>query len=158
MLIIFDLDDTLYDRTGQLSDNWTEEEFKNLEVFPGVKEILGVDGFSKVLVSKGEEEFQLRKLEQLGIKDQFDEIKICPTNEDKKTEFQNILNRCPHPLVWVIGNRIDSEIRYGNELGLKTVLLKHGKYKNLKAKDKYEIPDYEIEQFVELHLILNRKS
>ena len=148
MLIIFDLDDTLYDRTGQLPENHTQKQVQAIELFSGVKELLNVSGFSKILVTKGESEFQQKKLELLGIKDKFDEIKITSTDEEKKKEFEDILDRCPHPLTWVIGNRIDSEIRYGNELGLKTIHLKHGKYKHLKARDRFEIPDYETEHFI----------
>jgi len=159
MLVIFDLDDTLYDRTGQIPDDYTDEHLEKIESFSGVKELLEIDSFSKVLVTKGDPELQLKKLELLGIKNKFDEIKITSTDEEKRKAFEGVINRCPHPLTWVIGNRIDSEIRYGNELGLKTIYLKHGKYKNLKAKDRFEIPDYEIEYFIEsLKIIFSKKN
>ncbi len=50
----------------------------------------------------------------------------------------------------VVGNRIDEEIRYGKLAGFKTVLLKHGKYKNMKATSELEIPDHKIKKLSEL--------
>lgn len=154
-LLIFDLDDTLYLCSGVVKQDYSN--LNKIETFPGVKELLSKGPWRSILVSKGDRAIQVKKLEVLGIKDDFHAIIFCPADEDKKGCFVKILNQYPGFDYWVIGNRIDSEIRYGKELGLKTVLIKRGKYKNLKAKDGYEIPDYEIEHFSELGGVLGLK-
>jgi putative hydrolase of the HAD superfamily len=146
LLIIFDLDDTLFFR---LPDDYTDDDVNNIKPYPGVLELLQRTDYKKVLVSKGTQEFQYRKLNSLGISELFDRIIICSTGEEKRDALQEILRSYPEDNIWVIGDRRDSEIRYGNELGFKTVLLRSGKYKDLEAKDILEMPDYEIKEFKE---------
>ncbi len=149
MLLLLDLDDTLYSRTEQLSDDLSE--IKDIKLFQEVKEFLTRKDFVKVLVSKGDSELQMKKLYILGIKDLFDKILICSNNKDKETCFKESLLMFPEEKeVFVIGNRIDSEISYGNRLGLKTIHLSHGKYKDLKAENIFEIPDYSYKTFSEI--------
>jgi len=160
MLIIFDLDDTLYDCTGGVIRNSDGTyDLSKIQTFSGVKKLLTESGdknIKTVLVSMGDPTFQDQKLKILNIKDSFDEIIICTTDLDKKSCFQKAMEKFPEEKeVFVIGNRIDSEIRYGNELGLKTILLNHGKYKNLKARDNYEVPDNVFSTFNEIVNYLN---
>ncbi|MFH1395976.1 MAG: HAD family hydrolase [archaeon] len=149
MLIIFDLDDTLYDCTGGIIRNSDGTyNLENITLFSGVKEFLkdsnnnNHKNIKTVLVSMGDSDFQNKKLTILGISELFNKIIICSTDPEKKDCFQQAMEKFPEEKeILIVGNRIDSEIRYGNELGLKTVLINHGKYKNLKAKDSSEIPD-----------------
>ena len=152
MLLIFDLDDTLYDCSDQLQEQ--KLPLNEIKAFLGAKEILNRQDFKKILVSAGETEFQHQKLAALGLKDCFAEIHICSTNEEKKQCFQKIVQDHPDPQTFVVGNRLDSEIRYGKELGLRTIYLKHGKYKDLRAKDNFEIPDYTITELKQVEQIL----
>lgn len=147
LLIIFDLDDTLFPR---LADNYTENDLNDIKPYPGVGKLLVRNDFKKILVSKGEPESQYKKLAALRIKRFFDEIIICSTAEEKRDIFRRISLRFSNEAIWVVGDRIDSEIRYGNELGFKTVLLKRGKYKDLKAKDDSEMADFEFGSFKEI--------
>lgn len=166
MLIIFDLDDTLYDKTGQLSDDL--KELNEIKLFSGVKEILDKTEIKKVLVTCGDVVLQRRKLEILGINNSFDNVFICPENEGKEEIFKFIINKyntdrnyiynIDKSKIFVVGNRIDSEIRYGNKLGLKTILLRHGKYKNLERKDNLEIPNYEINNMCEMGDLIKCKQ
>jgi len=156
-LIIFDLDDTIYDRTGQLSDDL--KELKEISVFPGVFDFLQQKEVTKVLVTKGNEEIQNQKIDVLKIRNYFNKIYICKTDEEKIGCFRDAKKHClQNEKIWVVGNRIDSEIQAGNKLGLKTILLKHGKYKSLKAKNKFEVPDYKIFHFWELNKIIKCKQ
>ncbi len=154
MLLLFDLDDTLYSRTEQLPDVPTAEDLQKIRPFPGVAELLLKEGITKVLVTRGAVQNQFLKLKVLKIEAYFQKIMVCPTDEEKKKCFADALLQFPDTDVWVIGNRIDSEIRYGKELGLKTVLLNHGKYKALVPRDGFEIPDHTIERFHDLFLVL----
>lgn len=145
-LIFFDLDDTLYNRTLQVADDLTGLE--DITLFDGAVKLLSNSNFIKVLVTNGDNKLQMKKLDLLSIKDRFDHIFITKNNEEKKECFKKVMSLYPrYNNILVIGNRIDSEIRYGNILGLKTILLKHGKYGDLKAKDNFENPDYVYEDF-----------
>ncbi len=155
MLLIFDLDDTLFAR---LPDEYSEEDMKRLVLFPYAREILGLRGVKKVLVSKGDAFLQFQKIRRLGIEELFDAILITQTDEGKKSCFQQALAQfaANKREVWVIGDRVDSEIKYGNELGLKTVLFRHaeGKYKHLVPKAGVEKPLHIVGSFLELRRVL----
>lgn len=155
-LLIFDLDDTLYQRFGVVGDDYSGLE--NIRMYLGAYDFLRKGDFKKVLVSMGESAIQIKKLELLGIKNLFDLVLICSTSEEKKNCFERVQKRFPDYDLWVVGDRVDSEIRYGKALEMKTVLLRRGKYKNLKARDNLEIPDYEILDFLELESLLKCKQ
>lgn len=151
-LIIFDLDDTLYLCSGVVKADYSNLE--EIKPFPGVKEFLTKNTSKKVLVTKGNPEVQQKKITILGIKDFFEEIFYPLREEDKTACFSQIVKKYPYYEFWVVGNKISAEIRSGKELGLKTILIRQGKYKTLKAKDCFEVSDYEIEEFTELAGIL----
>jgi len=144
-VVIFDLDDTLFDRWGQLDE--TYRNLPNIKPFPETKEVLLAPGFKKVLVSRGDPAIQNKKVEVLGIKNFFDDIFVCSTLGEKKELFERIAKKykAKKGEVFIVGDRIDSEIRYGNMLGFVTILLKHGKYKDLKPKDEFEVPTFTIQ-------------
>jgi len=154
VLLIFDLDDTLFLTSGVIKEDYSNLE--EIKLFPGVKEFLEHNHHKIFLVTKGDKNIQEKKVNLLGIKDHFESIFYPLTDNHKITCFKKIIKQCPDNDSWVIGNKITSEIRYGNQLGLKTVLLRKGKYKTLKAKDDSEVPDYEIDEFTELNLILEK--
>ncbi len=163
MLLLFDLDDTLYSRSEQLPDNYAEKDLADIRLFPGVlhlltQRIVNSKNIIKILVTKGDRQLQQQKIKNLDIEPHFQRILICPRDEDKKKCFKNALKEFPDKEVWVIGNRLDSEIRYGKELGLKTIYLCHGKYSSLQPRDAYEVPDYEVEQFEDILRILQEEQ
>jgi FMN phosphatase YigB (HAD superfamily) len=150
-VLIFDLDDTLYQKHGVVNDDFSGME--NIQLYMGAYDFLRKTTCKKVLVTKGNPSMQIKKLEILGIKDFFEEILICSTSEEKKGLFQQLKEKHPECEFWVIGDRIDSEIRFGNELGMKTVLLRKGKYAELVPKEPIEAPTYELKEFSELNSI-----
>lgn len=176
MLLLFDLDDTLYSKSEQLGDDYTpEKDLAKIVLFPGVKELLKEKviipkitpkitskikaKMVKVLVTKGDKNLQQQKIDCLKIKNLFDKIMFCARDEDKKKCFAEAIAEFPHhDEVWVIGNRLDSEIRYGKELGLKTIYLRHGKYSQQIPRDAYEVPDYEIKNFADVARILTKQT
>lgn len=147
------MDDTLFAR---LPDSYTEEDLKRMVLFAYAREILGLKDVKKVLVSKGDAFLQFQKIRRLGIEELFDAILITQTDEGKKSCFVQALAQFPNRETWVIGDRIDSEIKFGNELGLKTVLFRHGqgKYKRLVPKSGVEKPLYTVGSFEELRRVL----
>ncbi|PIN73292.1 hypothetical protein COV20_03620 [Candidatus Woesearchaeota archaeon CG10_big_fil_rev_8_21_14_0_10_45_16] len=155
MLFIFDLDDTLYDCTGQMTEQNKWQDVLSISLFPGVKELLSTLSARKILITKETDlGLQDKKIETLGVRSFFDRIVICRSNEEKKEEFQKIKQEFPEEEVWVIGDRVDAEVKYANELGWKTVHLCHGKHKSRTPQEKLEVPDFQITTFMELQQIL----
>jgi putative hydrolase of the HAD superfamily len=147
MLIIFDLDDTLFAR---LPDNYSDEDIQSIKPFPGVVEFLTLAKATKVLVTKGNPGFQNKKIDILAFRDLFDKVMICQQDQEKKECFQKALRDFHDNDIWVVGDRINSEIRWGNELGFKTVWFKQGKYQHLEPRDGKEVADYVITEFSQL--------
>lgn len=105
-------------------------------------------------MTKGEEKLQNKKIDNLNIRKYFHQIIVCKSDEKKKTCFKDVAASFPDKEILVIGDRIDSEIRWGNELGFRTIRLKQGKYKDLKPKASEEIPNHEVENFSEIRAVM----
>ena len=90
-LVIFDLDDTLYDRWGQLDE--TYGNLPNIKLFPDALQLLNAIKVPKVLISKGDPEIQQKKIDVLEVRRYFDEIVICTTKEEKQAAFQRMKER-----------------------------------------------------------------
>lgn len=98
-----------------------------------------------VLLTAGDVDLQKQKLWELRITDMFDIVLYNDRKNKltKKEELQKIIKKLDFAAdqCVVIGDRIDNELRYGKELGMKTILVKTGPYANLKPKDDFEKPD-----------------
>ncbi len=155
MLLIFDLDDTLYDCTSQMQRETGWEDVKSITLFPGARKFLASFRGRKVLVTRETDAgLQNRKIEVLGIRDFFDEIMICRSNDEKKECFRRAQELFPGEETAVIGDRLDVEIHQAREAGLKTIRMKRGKYRKLKPSSPDETPDYEIRNFSQLSRLL----
>ncbi len=130
-------------------------DVRGIKLFPGVRAMLArlKKRYPLLLMSTGFEELQQKKVDALGIRDVFEHICIV----DGKTMTKSSCLRqalemyhCAPSQVCVIGDRIDSEIRYGNELGMVTVQLVHGKYSVLTPKDTLEKPTYSIRKITDI--------
>lgn len=154
-LCIFDLDDTLYDASFRLDE--VTPNFAKMELFPDARAILENVSIPKVLVTHGKKELQEKKIKMLGIKKYFREIFIIGEGHEKHGVFKNILKKykIQEPLeVVVVGDRIDTEIRFGNMLGCTTVQLLRGKYLKLEPRDSTDVPKHTIRSFKDLVPIL----
>lgn len=154
-IIIFDLDDTLYDRYGQLDESYAN--LPNIRPFQDTIPLLKSLKGKKILVSRGDKLIQQKKIDILGIRSFFDEIYICSNVEEKKEIFENTIKEqkiVNKKNLIIVGDRIDAEIRFGKMLGATTVLILHGKYKDLKPKDAFEIPDYTIKNIGEIRELI----
>ncbi|MEK9788923.1 MAG: HAD hydrolase-like protein [Candidatus Woesearchaeota archaeon] len=156
--LIFDLDDTLYEKTEQLGDDYSIEDVDKItipqEEFDYLKELSEKNNM--YIVSMGDEVLQRRKIEVLGLEDIFvkENIHIVSKQEDKKEKFEEIINETKGIKTYVIGDRIDSEIHYGNELGLDTIRILRGKYSNMIPEYESQEPNYEIFDLINLETIL----
>ncbi len=85
---------------------------------------------------------------------------ICDKEEDKKACFEKAVQKygLEKNDIFVVGNRIDSEIKYANMLGLQSVLFVHGFYSNLEPRDETEVPKYKIKRLSEILDIMGVKK
>ena len=156
MLIVFDLDDTLYDRTSQVKEETQWQDAGKIMSFPGVLDFLKTSSARKMLLTKcSTPGLQEKKIAALSIRPYFENIFICRSDAEKKEQLELIKKNFPQEEIWVIGDRRDAEIRFGNELGMKTILLCSGHYKDLLPKDHLEQADYEIDEFSELREVFS---
>ena len=142
-ILVFDLDDTLFDSTNQPVE---KDGAWNLRFFSEFLPVLSNTEHICILVTKGDEEFQNKKINNLQIRDFFKEIHITVTDEEKHTVFEMLCKKYQGRKMIAIGNRLDCEIRYGKKQGMKTIYIKFGKYAGCTAKDSFEIPDCTLEE------------
>ena len=157
LVLIFDLDDTLYQKHGVVADDYSGIE--NIKLYPGAKELLAQlkTKFKLVLVTKGDAVIQNKKIDLLQIRKQFNQILICSLPEEKKTCFLSIkrkFSKYKYKYV-VIGDKLGEEIRYGNELKMITIRLQKGKYGQESPQKEYETPNYTVYNIPELKATLN---
>jgi FMN phosphatase YigB (HAD superfamily) len=146
-VVIFDLDDTLFDTTGQLDP--TYKNIENVTLFPGVDDGLKIlrQKFVIYLTTAGSQEIQNKKIKVLGVRKYFDEVFVVESKEEKLVNFELIKSR--HDSleagdIIVVGDRLDSEIMFGNMLGFKTIRVKQGRRKDEGPKFENETPTLEL--------------
>ncbi|MFW5853018.1 MAG: HAD family hydrolase [Patescibacteria group bacterium] len=153
-IVIFDLDDTLFDTSGQLDETYSG--LNEIKLFPetlSVLKTLKAKGIILFLVSIGSEKIQTEKIKILKINDYFEEIFICSTGEEKYKIFEKIINdyiEIETKEILVAGDRIDREITYGKQLGCFTVRINRGKWKDLQPANKLQVPDYIVNDLTEI--------
>ncbi|MEK6914827.1 MAG: uridine diphosphate-N-acetylglucosamine-binding protein YvcK [Nanoarchaeota archaeon] len=143
------------------NDIYRNPDFEELVIYSDTKEVLEKlkGNYKLILISQGNFESQNKRIDILGIRDYFDEI-LLSNHGMKKENFEKILNKSgfkPNQIL-VVGDRIDNEIKIGNELGMKTCRIMKGKYKILNPKIKIEESEYNINSLRGLYKILNLKN
>ena len=96
------------------------------------------------LVSHNEMETQ-NKLNQFSLIHFFTEIII---GEKTLETFTDLKNKYPNCAAWTIGDRIDGEIKFGNEAGFKTIRLRRGKFAHHIPQDQSEIAQFEVDDLL----------
>lgn len=150
-MIVFDLDDTLVHTSGQLNYATRWEDVKYIRPFPGVHDFLRSFPAKKILLTwETDKGLQDAKINQLGIRPFFEEIVICYSNEEKKQCLADLQKKYHDEEIYVVGDRIDAEIQFGNELGMKTVRLRYGKYKTMEPQHALQQAHHTITNFSDL--------
>ncbi len=159
-LAIFDLDDTLFDSTGQLAGSDEIEDIKLISPFtdalPTLKDLKDKK-IKTALVTYGYENVQNEKLKALKVNEYFDDIIICKEPGKKFDAFKDLAEKYPIDDIkdiFVIGDRIDREIMFGNMLGMVTIRYHFGKYKNLEPEIDTQIPHHTINSLMEISKII----
>jgi FMN phosphatase YigB (HAD superfamily) len=154
-LVIFDLDDTLFDSTGQLGSPGNNIE--NIRLFPGVTGLLeGIRarGIRAVVVSTGDPAIQELKVQVLGLRNLLDAVYICASPEDKQTLFERCFREFgvqPQETL-VVGDRIDREIQWGKSAGCVTVRVLHGRHSAMISTGENQVGDFTIQNIAVLGL------
>jgi len=146
--------DEIVKKAKEAYNSGTVEE---IHLFSGAKELLEKLKEKKmklVLITSGITKRQQKKIELLNIESLFDEIFIHdvetgPEKEDFFREGLKKFNLKPEQVVSV-GDRIHSEIRIANMLGMNSVRLLCGRFSKVKAKNILEEPDYSINKISDL--------
>lgn len=121
------MDNTLFDATS-LSD---DRSVRHAACYEGAREILSLPEFKNFLVTRGDIHAQTIKLGVLGIGALFDGIYVCPTAADKPFLIEEILathgEGTSRGDVYVLCGPDGTDVRVGNMLGLRTVLVLNGR-------------------------------
>lgn len=140
---------------------YTNPEFEKLIIYPDTKEVLErlKENYKLILISQGNFESQNKRIDTLEIRHYFDDILLSEYGK-KKESFQKVFDNLGlnADQILVVGDRIDNEIKIGNELEIRTCRIMKGKYKILEPKFKIEEPNYVINNLRELYGILNLKN
>ncbi|MFP4057385.1 MAG: uridine diphosphate-N-acetylglucosamine-binding protein YvcK [Candidatus Brocadiia bacterium] len=147
---------------------YNSEEVADIHPFPDVPETLAdlrAQGYKLLLYTSGVYARQQKKIQALGLEESFDEVLIndIETGEHRDDCFLDLLAR--HHLkpgeVVAVGDRIQAEIKTANSLGMTTVQMLHGRFKDLAPKSDLEEPDHRVRRIAELHQVLrvvNRRN
>lgn len=151
-LFILDLDDTLVQTSKDLHGN--PLRLPHLTLVEGAREFLDAHGSKSILLSAGFPELQHAKLHTVGVHGSFKEVHIVLLPQDKAAVLKHVVQAAgvePQDIV-VVGDRIDMEIRAGNEFGCTTVRVRlpGAKYAELEPAEDLEIPAHTVENFAEL--------
>ncbi|MEE9200710.1 MAG: HAD hydrolase-like protein [Candidatus Brocadiales bacterium] len=146
---------------------FSEVGISGIKPFAGVTDTLKDlknKGLTLFLVTVGRHKEQEEKVQALGLEGLFDEIVILDAgeagSEAKKTGFRDILDR--HGLrpeeVLCVGDRMDRELKVAKELGIHTVMVKHGRHyeRFISGSAVEEKPDMYIENVANLPGVLSR--
>jgi putative hydrolase of the HAD superfamily len=89
-------------------------------------------GYKLILVTAGDRDLQERKIKALGLERAFDEIIITDNSSGKEKCFREVLIKydLKPEQVFCVGDKIKDEIEVGENMGMLTALMKHGRYYN----------------------------
>ena len=128
----------------------------NIELYPDA-EIIHNFNFNKILVTTGYKKLQESKIEKLGLKHLFNQILIDDLDSNirinKKQIFLDIIEKFPNHDLIIIGDNLNSEIKFGNQLKLITVYInrKNNKIDNLSTYTIFSLNEiFDIFKFVQL--------
>ena len=169
---VFDAMAEEYDMPASLAEvalaAYNSEQVGDIAPFPDVPETLAdlrSQGYKLLLYTDGVYARQEHKIESLGLRQSFDGICIndLETGRHRDDCFLDLLadHRLQPEEVVCVGDRVQAEIKTANSLGMFTVRVLHGRFRDLAPKSDLEEPDHKISRIGELGQvlrILNRRN
>lgn len=161
----YSLDERHTNRMVDIALNaYNSEVVEDIKLFDDVLPILAKlrNHYRLALVTSGAYARQKRKIQILELEKEFDLVHIDSEEEGRtKTDyFNDVLEKFqlkPNEVI-TIGDRVVSEIKVGNRLGMYTVQMMHGRHRNVVPKSDLEEPDYRISRISELMKIIDSIS
>jgi uncharacterized cofD-like protein len=132
----------------------------DISLFPDVSDTLAAlhKSYKLILVTSGVSERQRNKISKLGLDGCFDLILIDDIHEKLSKRERFLAAMANYGLtardILVVGDRVFSEIKIGNQLGMVTTQMQHGHYANITPSKGWENPDYVIKQISEVPSII----
>lgn len=144
-LIMFDFNRTLYNPDKK-------------ELIKGAKSVL--EKYFKaeirmILISRLEKDRQ-GIVREMGIEKYFDEIVFVKEKNEKL--FKTFLEKYNPQKVYVVGDYLYEEIRYGNMNNMKTIWIRNGKFKDVQPQSAYDKPNYTIDNISKITSIIKVKT
>ncbi|KUH33783.1 hydrolase [Thermococcus celericrescens] len=133
--------------------------FSNLKLYPDAVPFLrGLKamGARLVLITDSSTKWQRKKLEYLGIKDYFDALIISGETGHSKLEphnFRLARRLFPDDEVYMVGDRDDTDMRGGKEIGATTILVQRGYFSGRLARH----ADYVVKDLIEALEVIKRE-
>ncbi|AFL95178.1 hypothetical protein containing HAD-like domain 5 [Thermococcus cleftensis] len=133
--------------------------FSNLRLYPDALPFLeGVRGLGArlVLITDSSTKWQRKKLEYLGIKDHFDALIISGETGHSKLEphnFRLARHLFPDEEIYMVGDRDDTDMRGGKEIGATTILVQRGYFRGRLARH----ADYVVKDLLEALEVIRRE-
>ena len=142
---------------------YNSDEVENISLYPGVPETLDAlkkKGIKLVLITSGIHERQAKKIRILGLEKKFDLVLIHDIERDQSKfgEFKRAMKqlRLSPVNVIVVGDKVSSEIKMANKLGMASVRILRGRFSKIKPRNELEEPDYSIGQISEVLPLLKK--
>ncbi len=134
-------------------------KFDKIDTYPEAKEVLKKlkQNYKLILITEGISKQQNKKIDLLGIKEFFNYIFTVEPGTKKNQSFlqtMSLLNLTSNEII-VVGDRLDKEIKAGNEVGIKTIRLLKGIYSSVQPQEPSEKPDFTINNLTEIIQILD---
>ncbi|MBN1432164.1 MAG: HAD family hydrolase [Methanomicrobiaceae archaeon] len=151
-------DDALFREASEL---YEEVKLSSISPYPGVMELIPVihkSGMGMTIVTDAESRQAKERLTKLGLFDYFQCVVTPDITGKRKPDPANfysamdVMKTKPEETM-IIGDSPKREIEPGNTLGLTTVYAKYGDW--IKTPFPLIKPDYTLEKFEDLRLILN---
>jgi uncharacterized cofD-like protein len=155
----------MYSRDSDFIDEvmraYNRDEVERIRLFPDVMPTLTElreMGLKLFLVTSGVYARQEKKIKLLGLENAFDRIIINDddrgtTKEQCYTDLLDIAGLRAEDVLSV-GDRLHSEIKICNSLGMVTVQMEHGRFKDLLPSTDLEKPDFKIRAISELPTVV----
>ena len=130
-------------------------------VIPTLKE-LKEKGYKLFLLTVGVHERQEKKINILGLKPYFDEMVISDQEIGLPMEdcMRDLIER--HAINFreavMVGDRVREELRIAKSLGMTTIQMLHGRFKNEPAVNECDKPDYKIKRIFQIATILQLQN
>lgn len=153
----------LIDKAGEIANNhyYLFPKVKGIKLFPGVTSLLKKlrKEHKLALITFGVLEKQQEKIKILKVAPYFDFVAVDQWSGIKATKADSFLDvmeklKLKAEEIAVVGDNPKNEIEVGNKLGMTTIRVLQGKFKDYAPKSDFERADFDIKKITEVAGVL----